>query len=85
MGEDLKPQYEEVIKGSRKLVKKEKYTTIYDPRIENYPGTHPLFHELSPKSADQGPKWVMVPNELLEEAEAILDKYPEQFEENQNN
>ncbi len=77
MNEVPVPRNEEIIKGSRKIVIKDKYTTIWDPRIENYDGTNPLFHELSPKCVDQGPKWVIIPNDLLDEVEAILNKYPE--------
>lgn len=85
MSEDFKPRYEEVTKGSRKLVIKDKYTTIYDPRIKSYAGNSALFQELFPKCADQGVEWVMVPNESLEDAKAILDKYPENPETEQTN
>lgn len=70
----------EIIKGSRKIIKKGEYSTIYDPRIENYPGTHPLKHELSKFMADAGPKWIHIKTDQLEEVEAILDKYPEAME-----
>lgn len=70
-------QDETIIKGTRKLIVKEKYTTIYDPRLINYPGYHELRQKISKFIADSGAEWIMVPNESAAELETILDEYPE--------
>lgn len=80
MGEKL-GHYNEIIKGSRKIIKKEFYTSIYDPRIENYPPDHPMMDALRIHGADWGANWIMVANEVSDATEAILDAYPEKFEE----
>lgn len=79
--EEKLTQYHEIIKGSRKLIKKETHTSIYDPRIKNYPDNHPMMDALRLNGSDWGAEWILVPNELLDATEAILDSYPEEFSE----
>lgn len=68
-------QYKE--NRGRRIVEKLEYSTIYDPRLNNYPEGHRLFLLLAPRCADQGVGWILVANNMLKEVEDILDSYPE--------
>ena len=61
------------------------YTTIYDPRMQNYSPYAEIFKKLGPYYADAGPGWIMVSNDHVDEVIKILDSYPENPEAEQAN